>query len=66
MGRNVPESMLLFTVRIQRAKVAFVASIPTRQPGMLWLLLIELNSMQQSFAPGTCSMLRCSRPSMKL
>ena len=28
-----------------------------RQPGILWLLLMELNSMQHSFAPGTLRML---------
>ena len=28
-----------------------------RQPGMLWLLLIELNSMQHSLAPGTLRIL---------
>ena len=27
------------------------------QPGMLWLLLIELNSMQHSLAPGTLRIL---------
>ena len=37
-----------------------------RQPGMLWLLLIELNSMQQSLAPGTARMLSGWSLRMKL
>ena len=40
--------------------------MPTRQPGMLWLLLMELSSMQQSFAPGTCKMLSRSVERIKL
>ena len=55
MPRKVPLSILLFTLRIHEMKVALVAQSPTRHPGMLWLLLIELNSMQHSLAPGTCN-----------
>ena len=54
MPLNVPLSMLLFTFRIQLMNVAFDEHCPTRHPGMLWLFDIELNSMQHSFAPGTC------------
>ena len=47
--------MLLCTLSIHEIKVELVAQSPTRQPGMLWLFDIELNSMQHSFAPGTCN-----------
>ena len=40
--------------------------MPMRQPGILWLLLMELNSMQHSFAPGTLRMLRGCSFRMKL
>ncbi len=32
-------------------------TLPIRQPGILWLLLMELNSMQHSLAPGTLRIL---------
>ena len=53
--RKVPLSMLLFTFSIHEMNSGFDAHSPTRHPGMLWLLDMELNSMQHSFAPGTCS-----------
>ena len=40
-----------------RSKDVNKASMPRRQPGMLWLLLMELNSMQHSLAPGMLRML---------
>ena len=40
---------------IERPKVLY--NKKTRKFVMLWLLLRELNSMQQSLAPGTCMML---------
>ena len=58
MPRKLPLSMLLFTLRIHEINVGLEATMATRQPGMLWLLLMELNSRQQSLAPGTCRMLR--------
>ena len=60
MARKVPLSMLLFTLMIHWMNCALVDSMPTRQPGMLWLFDMELNSMQHSFAPGTCRMLSFS------
>ena len=51
---------------VMKNGVEFVANMPTRQPGMLWLLLMELNSMQQRLAPGTCKILRRSWFRMKL
>ena len=51
-----------------RVDVALYFQYPldTRQPGMLWLLLIELNSMQHSFAPSMFRMLMGLRFRMKL
>ena len=57
MARNIPLSILLFTFSIHCTNSAFDANIPIRHPGMLWLLLMELNSMQHSLAPGTLRML---------
>ena len=64
-ARKVPESILDFTFNIHETNSAFAASIPTRHPGMLWLLDIELSSMQHSFAPSIANIERCS-PSLRM
>src|SRR5690554_2760979 len=57
MGLNIPESTLDFTFRIHCTNSALDASIAIRHPAMLCDLLMEFNSMQHFFAPGTERML---------
>ena len=66
MGRNCPESTLLFTRRIHDTNCALEANMAMRQPGMLCALLIEFSSMHTSLAPFTARMLRGWSFRMKL
>src|SRR5690554_6592072 len=56
-GRNIPESMLLFTRKMYCENSALEAAIPTRQPAMLCDLLKEFNSIPISLNPGMDMML---------
>ena len=65
-GLNIPESIWLFTFLISLMLSASPATIPRRHPDMLWALLREFSSRQQSFAPSVSSIDRGSLLSMKL